>query len=239
MRSPNPRHRYESIASRRKTPETNAERSLYVALHGSDALNKVSPLRLWNANQDHDVLLEYPMLVYKTESIRCILEAFLLSSDNNFAIHQALSMPPEEISLYRELFFDTTVFRTALELMVFMQEIPEEHPYKAYYRIAYHQGLQALQWHFCRNKGDVLAQDVVKTIMTDSYFRSMEHRGQLITGKLAKEAAKYAKISLECARALLGNNDFINEDAENLRIRFEEARSNRTVEDLGLDKVVH
>lgn len=239
MRTPNPRHRYEALANQRNVPETNAERSLYVALHGKAALNKVCPLRTWDLNQEIDPVLHYPMLVHKTESIRSILEAFMLASDSDFNVSQAISMPPEEVSLYRELFFDTSVFRTELEIMVFMQEIPEDHPYKPYYRIAYHQGLGALQWHFCRNKGEVLAQDVVKTLMTDSYFRSLEHRGQLITGKLAREAAKYAKISLECARALLGNNDFINEDAENLRIRFEEARGNRTVDDLGVDKVVH
>lgn len=239
MRSPNPRHRYDALANQRRIPETNHERSLYVALHGKDALDKLSPLRLWNPDQEINSILDYPMLVFKTESIRSILESFMIATDNDFSISQAISMPPEEVSVYRELFFDTAVFKTELEIMVFMQEIPEEHPYKPYYRIAYHQGLGALQWHFCRNKGEVLAQDVIKTLMTDSYFRSMEHRGQAITGKLAREAAKYAKISLECARALLGNNDFINEDAENLRIRFEEARGNRTVEDIGADKVVH
>lgn len=239
MRSPNPRHRYEALASRRRIPETNHERSLFVALHGKELLDKENPLRPWNPDQDIDTFLIYPMLVFKTDSIRSILEAFMIASDSDFLISQAISMPPEEVNLYRELFFDTSVFRTELEIMVFMQEIPEDHPYKPYYRIAYHQGLGALQWHFCRNKGEVLAQDVVKTLMTDSYFRALEHRGQLITGKLAREAAKYAKISLECARALLGTNDFINEDAENLRIRFEEARGNRTVDDIGLDKVVH
>jgi hypothetical protein len=208
-------------------------------LHGIVELNKVCPLRQWTADEKVDPLINYPILVYKTDSIRSILEAFLIASDNDFAVSEAIAMPPEEVSFYRSIFFDTTVFRTELELIVFMQEIPEDHPYKAYYRIAYHQGLGALQWQFCRKKGEVPAADVVKTLMTDSYFRSMEHRGQLITGKLAREAAKYAKISLECARALLGNDMFRDEDAENLRIKFEEARGNRTVEDIGADKVVH
>jgi len=239
MRSPNPRHRYEALLSKRKIPETNYERSLYVVLHGVKELNNVCSLRPWVEAQPVEEYVRYPILVFKTESIRSILEAFLISSKNDFAVAEALQMPPEEVSFYREVFFDTSVFRTELEIMVFMQEIPEDHPYKPYYRIAYHQGLGALQWHFCRNKGEIPAQDVVKTLMTDAYFRSLEHRGQLITGKLAREAAKYAKISLECARALLGNTDFFNEDAENLRIRFEEARGNRTVEDIGSDKVVH
>jgi len=239
MRTPNPRHRYDAFYTRRKVPETDTERSLYVALHGSDALNKVCPLRPWPEGHHIDPLIHYPVLVYKTDSIRSILEAFLIASKNDFHIAEAIGMPPEEVSFYRHVFFDTGVFRTELELIVFMQEIPEDHPYKAYYRIAYHQGLGALRWQFCRNKGEVPAVDVVKTVMTDAYFRSLEHRGQLITGKLAREAAKYAKISVECARALLSNDSFRDEDAENLRIKFEEARGNRTVEDIGADKVVH
>lgn len=239
MRRLNPRHRFEAIATKRKVPETELDRSLFVALHGDAALNAVCPHRPWTAEQKIDTIINYPLLVYRTDSIRSILEAFLISSKNDFPISEALAMPPEEVSFYRYMFFDTDVFRTELELIVFMQEIPEDHPYKSYYRIAYHQGLGALRWQFCRSKGEVPAEDVVKTVMTDSYFRAMEHRGQLITGKLAKEAAKYAKISLECARALLCNDTFRDENAENLRIKFEEARSNRTVEDFGADKVVH
>ena len=239
MRTPNPRHRYDAFSTKCRIPETDYERSLYVALHGADALNKISPLRPWSDNHQIDSAIHYPLLVFRTESIRSILEAFLISSKNDFAIAEALNMPCEEVSLYRAIFFDTSVFRTELELIVFMKEIPEEHPYKAYYRIAYHQGLGALQWQFCRNKGEVPAEDVVKTVMTDAYFRSLEHRGQLMTSKLAREAAKYAKISLECARALLGNDSFQSEDADSLRIKFEEARGNRTVEDIGADKVVH
>lgn len=239
MRSPNPRHRYEAFAQKRCVPDTDSERSLYVAFHGAEALNKLCPLRPWPAHQSVDEIINYPILVFRTDSIRSILESFLIASKNDFSVAEALSMPPEEVSFYRHIFFDTGVFRTELELIVFMQEIPEDHPYKAYYRIAYHQGLGALQWQFCRNKGEVPAQDVVKTIMTDAYFRSMEHRGQLITGKLAREAAKYAKISLECARAILGNDNLRDEDAESLHIKFEETRGNRTVDDLGADKVVH
>lgn len=238
MRLRNPRHRYEAIATRKGVPETDIERSLYVVLHGKDALNSVSPLRLWQ-DQVPDEVIIYPLFVFKTESIRTILEAFLISSKSDFSISEAISMPPEEVNAYRELFFDTTVFRTELEMIAFMQEIPEDHPAKPLYRVAYHQGLGALQWHFCRNKGEVPAEDVVKTLMTDTYFRALEHRGQVITGKLAREAAKYAKISLECARAMLGDRNSFDEDSEGLRIKFEETRGNRTIVDIGLDKVVH
>ncbi len=240
MRLPNPRHRFEALQAKRRAPATDAERSLYVVLHGVDELNKVTPFRPWSPDHETDEVVAYPLRLYRTESIRSLLEAFLLSTKNDFEIAEAISMPSEEISFYREVFFDTSVFRTELELIVFMRGIPDDHPDKELYRVAFHQGFGALRWQFCRKKGEVAAPDVVKTVMTDAFFRSLEHRGQLINSKLAREAAKHAKISLECARALLGKDDLNNEDAENLKIKFEEARGNRTIEDIGgFDKVVH
>lgn len=239
MRAPNPRRRYQAFMDRKIAPTTDVERSLYVVLHGKEALAQVTPLRPWGDNEVIDKTVKYPVMVFNTPSIRAILEAFLIASDEDFSISEALAMPPEEISFYRSVFFDTRVFRTELELMVFMQEIPDNDPNKNYYRVAFHQGLGALRWQFCRNKGEVPAADVVKTVMTDAFYRSLEHRGQLITGKLAREAAKYAKISLECARAVLSANNLNDEEAESLYIKFEETRKNRTVEDIGADKVVH
>jgi hypothetical protein len=243
MRSPNPRHRFEALSLKRAAPETEHERSLFVLLHGAAALNTLCPLRPWSKDAVIDPSVEYPYLVFRTGSIRAVLESFLLASSNDAEVADSVSMPPEEVDIYRNLFFDTTVFRTELEIIVFMQSIPEDDPYKNFYRIAYHQGLGALRWHFCRNKGQIPAEDVVRTIMTDAYFRSLEHRGQVITGKLAKEAAKYAKLSLECARAILQKNDLPEGSTEDLRIKFEEARQNRTIADLqrevGPEKVVH
>jgi len=229
MRLPNPRHRYEDLARKARAPETEFERSLYVLLHGAEELNKAVPLRTWDTNQIVDPSVQYPYGIFCTPEIRSVLEAFLIASDDNAQICDALAMPAEEIDIYRTLFFDTSTFRTDLELIIFLQGISNEEDYKKLYKIAFHQGLGALRWHFCRNKGQVAPETVVRSIMTDSYYRSLEHRGQAVTSKVAKEASRLARTAMDCARVLLTDNGG-NTDAEDLRIRFEQARKNRTIE---------
>lgn len=182
-------------------------------------------------------------MVYTAQSVRVVLEAFLLASNDNFAVATALEMAHDEVDNYRTLFFDTRVFRTQLERIVFMSGIPDDHPHKKLYDIALRQGLGALQWHYCQKKGEVEAEDVLKTIMTDSYFRALEHRGLSATSKQAREAAKYAKISLECARTLFAKSEALDANTEQLRLKFEEVRKNRTINDLhnevGTERIIH
>ena len=243
MRRLSPRHRYEGFKNQQLVPETEVERSLYVILHGGEALSKVCPLKPWDETSLLEPSIEYPHYVFNQESVRAVLEAFLLSTDDDYRISQALEMPLDEIDVYRHLYFDTTVFRTQLERIVFMQEFPEEHPHKKLYNIALRHGFDALRWHFCQARGEMTPELVIKTVMTDAYFRSLEHRGLISTSKLAREAAKYAKISIDCARTLIAKSETVDETTENLRLKFEQVRKNRTIEDLtrevGIEKVVH
>lgn len=242
MRSCNPRQLYESIAQRRKTPDTDLERSLFVALHGAEELNKLTVHRPWGADNIVDPSLTYPLGVFRTEETRPVMEAFLLATPADHEVGQALGMNTDEVSIYRSLFFDTEVFRTDLELIVFMQGIPEDDPYKKMYKIAFHQGIGALRWQFCRDKGTVEAETVIKTVMTDAFYRSLEHRGMPITSKVAKEASRLAKLSLDCAK-LITDNEVGGGDDTGLSFKFEQVRKNRSVNDLiqdtGTSEVLH
>lgn len=231
MRSLNPRHVYQALLEGTRTPQTEAERGLYVILHGEEELNNAVPLRPWAPGTKLDPGLVYTYNVFKNPEIRFVLEAFLIAADNNADISEALAMPAEEINIYRELFFDTSVFKTDLELIVYLGKIPEDTEQKKLYKIAFHQGLGALRWHFCRDKGQIDADTVLQSIMTDSYFRSLEHRGQAVTSKVAKEASRLARTAMDCARVIL-SEDRGSADAEDLRIQFEKARKNRTIDEL-------
>ena len=147
-------------------------------------------------------------------------------------ISLGLAMPSDEISAYRHLFFDTSVFKTDLELIVFMQTIPEDNPNKQFYRIAIHQGLGALRWHFCRNKGEIEPEEVAKTIMMDTYYRFLSHRGTPLTSKVAREAMKLARVSLEGCRTLMTDEGPAISETESLKIKFEKTKKNRTLEEL-------
>ena len=232
MRLRDPRHRYLSIRNRTRTPESDLERSLFVTFHGAEELNKLTPHRVWDANTLVDPSLAYPLEMFRNESTRVILEAFLVATDEDSEAGTALAMPVDEVSAYRHLFFDTEIFRTDLDIIVYLQNIPDDAPYKGLYKIAFHQGIDALRWHFCRDKGHVEPASVIRTLMTDTFFRSLEHRGQSITSKAAKEAAKMASTALLCAKTLLQEWSTTENDIESLRMKFEEIRNSRTIQDL-------
>lgn len=231
----NPYRVFEGLQDKTRVPETELERSLFVQIHGSNVLNKLLPLRPWDTKTMLDPSIEYPWLVFNMPEVRAILEAFLLATDNDYEIYSALRMPADEVTAYRKLFFDTTVFRTDLELIVFLRKFTDTEATKKLYRIAFHQGVGALRWHLCRDKGAIDPEDVVKTVMTDAFYRALEHRGTPLANTLTREASNYARLSLECARTLLRDRSPGHADIEDLRIRFEEARKTRTVHDLKLE----
>lgn len=239
----NPYHVYDGLKSRTRIPATEFERALFVLLHGPKALNATTPLRPWEEGCVVDPSIEYPYQVFQIPECRTILESFLLATNNDFEIHEALHMPVEEVGIYRELFFDTTLFKTELELIIFLRTVPDQEENKKLYRVAFHQGLGALRWNLCRDKGTINPEDVIRTVMTDTFYRSLEHRGVALTHKLAKEASNYARISLECARTLVKDRNPGDSDIEDLRIKFEEAKQNRTVHELkaemGGEEVMH
>jgi hypothetical protein len=241
MKLRDPRYRYAGIINKRRIPESDLERSLFVLLHGAEELTALTPQRPWSANTIVDPSVAYPYDIFKVDATRIVLEAFLLATEEDNEISSALSMPADEVSAYRHLFFDTTIFKTDLDIIVYLQSIPDDSPYKGLYKIAFHQGIAALRWHFCRDKGHVEPGDVVRTLMTDTFFRSLEHRGQSITSKAAKEAAKMASTALLCAKTLLQEATTSESDIESLRMKFEEIRSSRTIQDLAKSgiEVIH
>jgi hypothetical protein len=232
MRLRNPRHRYECVKTRVRLPTDDLERTLFVILHGADELNKISPQRPWGADQVVDPSVRYPHNVFNSETTRMILEAFLISTDSDADIGDALGMNIDEVHAYRHLFFDTDCFRTDLDLIAYMRSIPEESEYKGMFKVAFHQGFHALRWQFCRDKGRVEPEDVIRTIMTDTFFRSLEHRGMSLTSKAAKEATKLATTALQAARILTGDEPPADSDLQGLKMKFEQVRENRTVQDL-------
>lgn len=232
MRLRNPRHRVECISQRLRQPTDDLERTLFVILHGPAELNKITPQRPWAAGQIIDPSISYPHNVYQSNATRMILEAFLISTDVDADIGEALGMNIDEVHAYRHLFFDTECFRTDLDLIAYMRSIPEDTEYKGMFKVAFHQGFHALRWQFCRDKGRVEPEDVIRTIMTDTFFRSLEHRGLPLTSKAAKEASRLATTALQAARILTGDEAPIDADIQSLKMKFEQVRENRTLQDL-------
>lgn len=236
MRNLNPRHRVEALASKSRAPEEEHERSLYVLLHGVEALNKACPYRLWEEGTAVAFEVAYALEVYKNDFLRSVLEPFLVGSTNDMRVSEALELTPNEVYAYRFLFFDTTALRNQLEKIAYIRSLPEGDA-KNLFLIAHNEGIDSLQWQYCSNKGNVSPQEVQSILMRDALHRFKSGRTHDINSKAAKESLKYAGVAATCAKTLMENDSLINADIANLEIQFTKKSADLTVDELTADGV--
>ena len=242
MRQCDPRHRYNALRERKQLPESDAERTIYVLIHTEAVFNKDLPLKPWPAKQVLDPVGHYAWDIYNNLALRNLFEAFLFASEDNELVYNSLGVDYDEIGFYRTLFFDTNVFRNDLERIAWMQTIPDSDSQKELFRIAFNQGLAALRWHYCRNKGEVSPEEAEKVVLTDSFVQYLGHRGKPLTGKVAKEARGLSKVILEAVKTMRTKEDtFDGASSEGIRFKFTQARDNKTLEDLQAEgvEVIH
>lgn len=234
-----PRHRYNAFLTRQQLPETGAERSLYVLMHGETVFNTDIPLNKWNAAQVLDPTSLNAWEIFKSPVVNNIFEAFLFSTPDDFQIYESLGVEIDEISFYRQVFFDATVFRNDLERIGWIQTIPEDSTYKELYRVAFNQGFAALRWHYCRNKGSVSPEEAEQIVLTDSVIQYLSHRGKPLTNKVAKEARNLSRVIIDAVRTIRSKNqsEILPVTSEGLRFKFEQLRTNRTIADLKEDGI--
>ena len=234
-----PRHRYNAFLTRRQFPETGSERSLYVLIHGAEIFNEDIPLSGWNTTQVLDPTSLNAWEIFKSPSLGGIFEAFLFSTPDDFQIYESLGVEIDEISFYRQMFFDADVFRNDLERIGWIQAIPEDNAYKELYRVAFNQGFAALRWHYCRSKGSVSPEDAEQIVLTDSVIQYLSHRGKPLTNKVAKEARNLSRVIIDAVRTIRSKNqsEILPTTSEGLRFKFEQIRTNRTIADLKEDGI--
>jgi len=238
-----PQHRYLAIQTKTAMPENEMERALYVLIHGVRELNKKTPLKKWKKEQKIPEEIKYVYDVYQTTELKSLLESFLLSTVDDYEIYKATGVTVEESQTYRHLFFDTEVFRNDLDIIAFLKSIPDTAPTKELYKIAFHQGFGALRWNYCRDKGEIGADEAMQTILSDSYYQFLSNRGKPLTSKIAKEARDIAKIAISCIQTLNTNKEgpSVGDEEKSLRFMFDTARPNKTVNEMEKDgkRVVH
>lgn len=234
-----PRHRYNAFLARKNLPETGAERSIYVLMHGENVFNQDLPLKPWDQNQVVDPISLYAWEIFTNNSLKHIFEAFLFSTPDDSQVYESLGVDLDEIAFYREMFFDIDVLRNDLERINWIQTIPETNPYKELYQIAFNQGFASLRWHYCRNKGNISTEEAEQIILTDSVIQYLSHRGKPLTNKTAREARNLSRVIIDAIRSIRGKNlpEGIPATSEGLRFKFEQIRSNRTISDLQKDGI--
>jgi len=238
VRKRDPRHRYLDLKNRKVLPDTIFERAIYVLLHGKKVFDADIPHNPWDDSQELEPDAVYSWEVFNNLGLRSIFESFLFSTDNDRLVEDSLGVSATTVGIYREIFFDTTVFKNDLERIAWLQTVPDEDVAKEAYKTAFHQGFAALRWHYCRDKGRVSLEEAEYTVLTDSYVQYLSHRGKSLTGRTAREARNLSKVVLESIKTIRSKSDLgDNESAESLRFKFKETRKTATIDELNAEGI--
>lgn len=144
---------------------------------------------------------------HSDDGMRHLLDALYIGKCPAKEIAIGLDLDPAVLGPYEHLFFDRTVFRHALDVLRYSQDVepPADMPIlKEYYDVAVKQGPQFLLNRFrigARPIPDPKA--MLDTIAHDQMDRFLSHRGQTITSETAREAFKWGQAAVSTAGALL------------------------------------
>lgn len=237
---PNPRHRIRALETLSRAPEDDTERAIVVLLHGEEALNELTPLRPWREGTAINEFLVYATSLYQTLAQRPYIEASLISTEDDEIIAKSFKFAQEEVEYYRNYFFDTNVFRNRVQIVSYIAGLPEDSMDKQLMSLAYNNGFGALRYHFTPDKELIDETEVLRTTMTDAFYRSQAHRGRPLTSKASKESLRWAQTAVTCSKMLMKDeaNPATTKDIE---FKFVEGSANldiHTLENEGI-KVVH
>jgi hypothetical protein len=208
-------------------------------MHGETIFNEDLPLKQWDPAQVIDPTALYAWEVFSNPALKHIFEAFLFATPDDSQIYESLGVDMDEVTFYRQIFFDVEVFRNDLERIAWVQTIPESNNYKDLYQVAFNQGFAALRWHYCRSKGSVSADEAEQIVLTDSVIQYLSHRGKPLTNKAAKEARNLSRIIIDTVRTMRAKTipEGMPTTSEGLRFKFEQIRINRTLSELNKDGI--
>lgn len=233
---PNPRHRLERLRRDTFIPETANERMVFVVMYGPEKLNELVPMKPWKDTMEVDSALVQAWDLFNIPEQRVYVEACLFSTDNDHQIASSFRVDVEVLQYYREFFFDTTVFPHTFAVIPYLASLEDNTLEKSLMTMAFHGGFDALRFHFSRDKTLVSEEEVLRTTMTDAFFRSQAHRGRPLTHKAAKESLKWAHTAITCGKMLL-KEDAQPQSTGDIAFKFRDGQSTTSIHQLETDGI--
>jgi hypothetical protein len=183
-----PRHRYhvalKAAEAKRELPRDPKMAALCELLQGK-------PCELAD--------VEYAYDLFSNVQHRATMDAFILAKTPADKIKECLEIGIPTIVTYHELFMDATVFRNKLELLSYAHDYDGDETTKALVLAGVRHGPAYLMWSL-GSQQELDPRAVVRQAMTDTYFRSMAHKGNSLTSLVAKEAHRWAASSIRTAQ---------------------------------------
>lgn len=221
-----------------RIPEEPIDRMLFVLVHGADKLNELVPMKPWNDKVDPKLELAWEL--FSLPEQRAYVDACVFATEDNGAISEAFRVDEETVQYYRMCFFDTGEFRTSFAEIPFLKTLKDGTLEKHLLTMAYNEGFDTLRFHFSRDKTLVSEEEVIRSTMTDAFFRSRAHRGRPLTHKAAKESLKWAQTAITCGKLLM-KEDGPTQSTGDIAFKFRDGQTTTSIHQLETEgvKVIH
>lgn len=156
-----------------------------------------------------------------------IVESLFLSDATLEDILKTFDIPEKVLFYYKHLFFDITLFNNKLEVLSYLDDLPDG-LHKELKRRAYSLGSHYVLYHYGNKLPETVEQKVLlKKLFLDSSYRAMEANYAPATSANAKTALEWSKIMLKAAEAV---DKVLNEsqsDTDLLRVSLIEKQASK------------
>lgn len=229
MVSKSPRHRWEAVrdAFNAATPPADDRAAeLHAALRHSPTA---------------DENVAYALDLFRTESHRSVVDAFLLAGTTPDIISNVLSIPVSVLKEYEYFFFDLSAFRNRLEKISYASEYDGDKLARELVKTGVMVGPNYLIWTYGGTE-DVDTRQVVRHTMVDAYFRGMAHKGNSLTSGVTRESQKWWGTAIRNAEILEKMDPRTSKQAhEELRIALDGVDETTSVENspVPLEDILH
>lgn len=183
--------------------------------------------------------LEEAYLLYYLPQSKSIMNSLLISDITASRLATCLGTTVEVVVAYSKIFFDKSVFPNRLVIKEFIDMLPEvtayEINYKALMRSSYSLGYEYILWKMSLNSDDgedIDIKSLAEGIVSDSYWRTREHKSFSITDSRCKESRSWVPSVIKSLEMCNNLSSGGTGDVETLRLRLVKADTTVSVEDL-------
>ena len=191
-----------------------------------------------NPEDNPDSIYRVALLLDKVPAARAILRGLLFSGAPASVIADISGESPDCVYAYKELFFDTEVFRNTLLKVAYIRSLAQDSEAEKFEKQmlswGHYLGAEYIAWKIGVDRSMQDPSEAVNGVLKDSMWRSKEHRMSPLTSAEAKEARAWVPTvlrSVEMVRNIENSSGMENALSE-LKIKLEGSDDTVTSDEL-------
>ena len=192
--------------------------------------------------RDPDSSLDSPyrvaLLLDKIPTVRALIRGLLFSKAHASTIAEISEEREDVIYAYKELFFDTSVFRNALLKIAYIRSLPQDTEdgkfEKQMVSWGHYLGPDYIAWKIGVARKPRTPIESIQGVLDDSSWRSREHRLSSIVSDECKEAKAWVPTVLRSAEMVrtIENSSGMENAITELKIKLEGSDDSLSIQDI-------